>query len=149
MNKKFLIIFVIVLLGVLIWWVGYAFVEPAGSPPSGNVPAPINVGPIAQTKVGDLEVANLLVGDGLTLGGVRRTEWPDEVSGCDWEGTKCDCVSETASIGGIKLTVGSTCEAGRLTDFKIVELDISSRSKRCGDGPPTGCTAGLYSRINR
>jgi len=113
------------------------------------VPAPINIGSTAQSKAGDLESADFTVRDGLTLGGVRRTEWPDAASGCNWEGTKCNCTSETASIGGIRLVVGTTCEAGQLTDFKIMDLDISSRSKRCSDSPPAGCSAGLYSKIDR
>lgn len=149
MNKKILITIIIILFLGLAYAVVSAFMEPVGSPPSGNVPAPINIGPEAQSKTGDLEAENFVVRNSLTLGDVRRTEWPEGLGGCNWEGTKCNCTSERASIGGIKLTVGTTCEAGQLTNFKIMELDISSRSKRCGNSPPAGCSAGLYSKVDR
>ncbi len=35
-------------------FVAYAWTEPAGAPPAGNAPAPINMGATAQTKQGDL-----------------------------------------------------------------------------------------------
>lgn len=150
MNKNLLIaiVVVLVLLGIA-YWVVYAFTEPASSPPGGNVPAPINIGPASQSKAGDLESNNLVVREGLTLGGARRTSWPEAAAGCAWEGTRCHCASETASVGGINMTVGMTCAGGRLTDFKIVTFDISSRSRRCADAPPSGCSAGLYTKDDR
>lgn len=39
------------------------FLEPAQTPPGGNVPAPLNVGPGLQTKQGSLAVSNLTVND--------------------------------------------------------------------------------------
>lgn len=131
-------------------FIGYlaiaAFVEPASAPPEGNVPAPINTGPQAQNKAGDLELENLIVREGITLGGERRTTWPEGAAACNWEGTKCFCADDGASVGSIRLTIGATCASGQLTDVKIMNLDISSRSKRCWSNPPPGCSPGLYSK---
>ena len=52
MLKKFLPQIVASLF--LAGFVAYAWTEPAGAPPAGNVNAPINVGPNTQTKQGDL-----------------------------------------------------------------------------------------------
>ena len=40
-------------------WVPQAkasWTEPGATPPGGNVPTPLNVGPVAQTKTGDLTI---------------------------------------------------------------------------------------------
>jgi hypothetical protein len=52
MFKRFLpqIIAMLFLAGFVAW----AWTEPTSAPPSGNAPTPINVGPTAQTKQGDL-----------------------------------------------------------------------------------------------
>lgn len=53
----------IIALLFLAGFVAYAWTEPASAPPGGNVPSPINVGPAAQTKQGNL-----------TLGGILKVE---------------------------------------------------------------------------
>jgi hypothetical protein len=55
-------------------FVAYAAVwqEPASSPPGGNVPSPINVGPAAQTKQGDLTVGGALKVEGNLLDNLGR-----------------------------------------------------------------------------
>lgn len=48
-------------------FVAYAWTEPSNVPPDGNVPAPINVGPTAQTKQGDLNLGGILKVEGNLL----------------------------------------------------------------------------------
>lgn len=50
---------VVILGGVLIALQAIAFTEPTQAPPGGNVPAPVNVGPVFQEKVGGFTAASL------------------------------------------------------------------------------------------
>ncbi|MFH1759280.1 MAG: hypothetical protein ABH822_01815 [Patescibacteria group bacterium] len=125
-----------------------AFSEPTASPPGNNVPAPINVGPTAQTKSGDLTVNNLTADGGITLGGVFRDMWPagGEVgAACTWDGWKCNCVSDNSFWAGLRLMIGAQCTSGRITDASILGLDISSKNQTCWPKPAT-CTGGYTFR---
>ena len=147
MDKKLIIAIIVIAFVFLAAWAVSAFSEPVGSPPNSNVPAPINVGSATQNKMGDLESENFTVRDGLTLGGVKRASWPEGGDGhCDWEGTRCHCRENDSSGANVSITIGMTCAEGSLTDVKIVDLQISSRSKHCRSTAYSGCTAGLYSR---
>ena len=129
----------------LLFWVN-AFSEPASAPPLGNTPAPLHVGAEAQTKVGDLELESLRARGGIELGGVFKEAWPDGTVSCGWEGMKCHCVDDDSSVGNVRLTVGLSCRAGQVTDFRIVDFQISSRSKDCPVAAPAICAASLYTR---
>jgi len=62
----------ILIVTLLVVAVIYAWTEPSGAPPTGNVSAPINVGDIGQYKTGALRVGGLSVDYGAnlaTLGG--------------------------------------------------------------------------------
>ena len=83
----------------LISYIVLAWTEPGAAPPAGNVPAPINVGPSAQTKTGALGIGALDSNYGLTV---------------------------ATSIGGIKITNTSTQsslyiedESGDVTPFVV------------------------------
>lgn len=120
---------------VLVYGVVSAFSEPSGAPSSFNTPEPLNIGSEKQSKSGDLEVNNFTARGSITLGGVARTTWPGEgVAGCGWEGWKCDCQSDASTLAEIRLVVGLECRSNRLTDFKIMNLEITSGTgeKRCG-----------------
>ncbi len=65
MIKKFLPHIVASLF--LVGFVVYAWTEPTSAPPTGNVAAPINIGPTAQTKQGDLILQGKLKVDGNIL----------------------------------------------------------------------------------
>jgi len=150
-RNNFLIIVLAAVMILAVNYVVYGFSEPAGPPPGNNVPAPLNVGPLTQNKEGNLELHNLKARGGIELGGVFRSAWPGETGAgltCPWEGTKCDCHSDSSSFADLSLTVGLTCGGGEIRDIKIVGLDISTRKKRCSPTPPAGCTAGLYSYKN-
>lgn len=139
-----------VVLGALVAVLGiyaavFGFTEPAGAPPLGNVAAPVTVGPEAQSKAGDLELENLKARGAITLGGVARNTWPAGTGGtCSWEGRRCYCASNDSSVGSMQIVIGMTCSQGRVTDFKVVNFEISSKSKSCPSSPPAGCTEGLY-----
>lgn len=152
MNKNNLLVLAAAVFGILVVnYVVYAFSEPTGPPPENNVPAPLNVGSITQSKNGNLELNSLKVRGGIELGGVHRSTWPGEAgagAACPWEGTKCDCHSDSSSFADLSLTVGLTCGGGEVKDMKIISLDISTRRKRCSPTPPTGCTDGLYTYKN-
>ena len=147
MDKKLIIAIIVIAFVFLAAWAVSAFSEPVDSPPISNVPAPINVGSATQNKMGDLESENFTVRDGLTLGGVKRTSWPEGGDGhCDWEGTRCHCREDGSSGANVSITIGMTCAEGSLTDVKIIDLQISSKSKHCRSTAYSGCTADLYSR---
>jgi hypothetical protein len=62
MNKKTEIFRIVILSFIFATTIGYSladWVPPAGSPPSNNVPPPINVGAASQIKLGNLGVNNL------------------------------------------------------------------------------------------
>ena len=145
--KKSIFIFIIVL--VVIFTANYIVMaiwsEPAGSPPNNNVPAPINVGPMSQSKEGNLEVGSL------TLGGVTRSSWPDGIGGaaCNWEGTKCNCKDDqtstwTGSEISSKITIGTTCSGGQITSVNVINFQVSTGNRNCSSLPPVACTPGLY-----
>lgn len=146
MKVKFFISVIIV--GLFVGYVAVlAFSEPAASPPGGNVPAPLNIGPQAQSKEGNLELENVKARDGIELGGVVRKTWPVErEASCSWQGTRCTCSSDSASVGSVRVVLGMTCNQGQVTNIKIMSLDISSKSKNCRSAAPAGCTPGLYTR---
>ena len=54
-SVKMLIVAVVVLIGANAL---YAWTSPASNPPGGNTPAPLNVGPVAQAKSGNLKVGS-------------------------------------------------------------------------------------------
>lgn len=55
----------------------FAWTGPTQAPPGANVPAPINVGPVAQTKQGDLFSQGAIGGKTVCIAGVCREGWPD------------------------------------------------------------------------
>mgnify|MGYP001600792682 FL=1 len=114
------------------------FNDATDTPPNGNVPAPINVGPMSQSKEGNLEVGSL------TLGGVTRSTWPSGVgaAACNWEGIKCDCSDDSSAFADIRLTIGTSCQGGQIAGVEIVNFEISSGNKNCPDNPHPKCTAG-------
>ena len=81
MFKKFLPHIIVSLF--LAGFVAYAWTEPAGAPPNGNVPAPINVGTTLQYKSGTLGIGGVLraysdaIFDGnVCIGGACKSAWP-------------------------------------------------------------------------
>lgn len=67
-----LIFGILVLLFVLGFYI-FAWQEPSVSPPGGNVPSPLNVGSLAQTKTGDLTIKNLYLNPpGFTEGSIYK-----------------------------------------------------------------------------
>ena len=62
---------------LLVGYAAFAFTPPGSTPPGDNVPAPINTGPLEQTKTGKLIVDALAVVKGLKLG-----EFSSLPSGC-------------------------------------------------------------------
>jgi hypothetical protein len=69
MNKHlFLAISIFVGLGIMIASVVYGWTNPTAAPPGANPPAPINVGPVTQTKTGGLNIQGN-VGIGTTAPG--------------------------------------------------------------------------------
>jgi hypothetical protein len=77
MNKLKSILFPIILAIILVSGAQYvsAWVGPSSNPPNENVPAPINVGSVAQVKTGSLGVGGLAVfGDSIFSGDVRITD---------------------------------------------------------------------------
>lgn len=123
------------------------FQQPTLPPPDGNAPAPLNVGPVYQVKSGDLGLNNLRASS-ITLGGTTRSSWPTGGVACTWEGVKCDCRDDTSTWADLALTIGSKCEQGQLTDFRIVKMDITSRTATCPLTAPAGCDPALYTRYS-
>ncbi len=64
----------------------FAFTPPTAGPPNGNVPTPINTGPVAQVKSGGLWVGSLGVDGGATIGGSLTASGQ---SVCLANGTNC------------------------------------------------------------
>ena len=125
----------------------FAFTEPTGVPPQNNVPSPITVGSGRQVKSGDLTVQNIKASS-ITLGEDTRTTWLDAASACAWEGWKCDCKNDGSTGASIALTMGVQCLSGRLTDMKIVSVQISSKGKSCSATAPSPCKQAIYSYVN-
>ncbi len=124
-----------------------AFTEPTGTPPTKNVPAPLNVGAGTQEKAGGL-VMQSMKSASITLGESTRTSWLDAASACKWEGWKCDCKNDGSSFAYVALTIGAQCSGGQLQDFKIVNIAISSKGKLCPKTAPAGCAPSLYTYKN-
>lgn len=125
----------------------FAFTEPVGTPPTMNVPAPLNVGAGRQEKSGDLTVQNMKAAS-ITLGESTRTSWLDAASACNWEGLKCDCRSDGSTVAGLSITIGAQCSGGQLNDIRVVSLNISSKETRCSATAPAGCKPNLYKYSN-
>ena len=59
-NQKFIPLTLgVLVMSVLIGYLVFAWIEPSQAPPGGNVLAPINMGPTAQIKTGNLTLPNL------------------------------------------------------------------------------------------
>ncbi len=125
----------------------FAFTEPTGTPPTKNVPAPLNVGAGIQEKAGGL-VMQTIKSASITLGESTRTSWLDAASACKWEGWKCDCQSNGSSVAGLAITMGMQCSGGQLADMKIVSVAISSKTKSCEPTAPAPCKQALYTYLN-
>ncbi len=125
----------------------FAFTEPAGVPPTKNVPAPLNVGAGVQEKAGGL-VMQTMKSASITLGESTRTSWLDAGSACNWEGWKCDCKNDGSSFAYIAMTIGAKCSGGQLQDFKIVSIALSSKGKLCSTAAPAECKPSLYTYKN-
>jgi len=125
----------------------FAFTEPTGTPPTKNVPAPLNVGTGIQEKSGGLVMQSMKAAS-ITLGESTRTSWLDAASACNWEGLKCDCRSDGSSVAGLSITIGARCSGGQLNDIRVVSLDISSKEKRCSATAPAECNPALYKYVN-
>ncbi len=128
-------------------YAAFAFTEPTGVPPQNNVPPPITVGSGRQVKAGDLTVQNIKASS-ITLGEDTRTTWLDAASACAWDGWKCDCKNDGSSGASIALTMGVQCTSGRLTDMKIVSIQISTKEKKCSATAPAPCKQIIYSYAN-
>ena len=128
-------------------YAAFAFTEPTGIPPQNNVPPPITVGSGRQVKSGDLTLQNMKASS-ITLGEDTRTTWLDAASACAWEGWKCDCKNDGSTGASIALTMGVQCTSGRLTDMKIVSLQISSKGKSCSGTAPSPCKQTIYAYKN-
>lgn len=125
----------------------FAFTEPVGTPPTKNVPAPLNVGAGIQEKAGGL-VMQTMKSASITLGESTRTSWLDAASSCNWEGLKCDCKNDGSTFAYIAMTIGAKCSGGQLQDFKIVNIALSSKGKSCPKKAPAECNASLYTYKN-
>lgn len=138
-----------IVLALVLPLTGWGYSDPTAPPPGGNTKPPLNVGSERQTKEGNLGVKNLKARGGIELGGVFRDSWVGEGGRCSWEGTKCSCISDGASIGTVRVGIGATCTRGVMTDFRVFAFDISSRVKRCPANPLGGCTPELYTYQNK
>ncbi len=125
----------------------YAFVEPTGTAATFPSPVIINVGVGNQTKSGDLTVHDLKA-SGITLGEERRTSWLAVGSACAWNGWRCDCRSDDSSAASMMLIFGVRCSGGRVSDMKLLPVQISSQTKSCPASAPSPCSAGLYTRFD-
>lgn len=125
----------------------FAFTEPTGTPPTRNVPAPLNVGAGTQEKAGGLVMQSMKAAS-ITLGESTRTSWLDAGSACNWEGWKCDCKNDGSSFAYIAMTIGAKCSGGQLQDFKIVNIALSSKGKTCPAKAPAECKPSLYAYKN-
>lgn len=131
-----------------------AWTNPPASPPSGNTPTPLNVGAVDQTKAGsirstsglitdgnlwvsgnsalwgDVGVAGNLVvntGKGITLGGVKRTTWPDGGGAIDVVTAQGNLV--TNDNPGEVAASTATCPAGK----QVIGGGYAFQSTSCGD----------------
>lgn len=123
-GVKITIITLIALFGVI--YVQAAFTEPAYSPTTGNVPAPINVGSVGQTKAGPLTVNGpLRVNNTVTatkldgtnevcIGGACKTAWPPASVATPFT-TQCQINTRTIELPSRPSEDGSTCY-DQLTD---------------------------------
>ena len=138
-------IIIILLVFFFVYWVAGAFSEPVGSPPEGGLSAPLTTSADNQVKEGDLRLEKLKVNQVIELGGVSRGDWPaDGEPGCAWQGMRCDCRADYSDVGNVILISGVTCINGVVTDWRILDLAISSKDEVCPERPPAGCAAGLY-----
>ncbi len=108
-----------------------AFTDTSASPPNDNTQPPLNVGTGLQSKEGDLEVGSYKARDGITLGGIKQTGWPAIGMACNWEGEKCSCQADEGSTSHMGIAIGVTCISGHITDFRVADLQISSKEFTC------------------
>ncbi len=135
--------FMFIVFGAFSYLSAEAYADPLLSPPEGNVRGPLNMSVQSQTKSGDISVDGFKAA-GINLGGVLRNSWSQIGGACAWQGTRCHCASDDSSIGSVRLTIGITCNGGTVTNLKVVNIDISSREKRCWSSAPSGCDRNLY-----
>ena len=79
-------------------YLGAAWSEPAGSPTSNNVDAPINVGSTAQVKNGALSVDALAVFGDVAVTGTTSAQQINAAAYCDENGENCSAGGESGSI---------------------------------------------------
>ncbi|MCB9817982.1 hypothetical protein H6787_00655 [Candidatus Nomurabacteria bacterium] len=131
-----------------------AWTNPPASPPSGNTPTPLNVGAVDQTKAGSIRSTSGLItdgglwvtggaliggntgiggeltvtnGKGITLGGVRRTTWPDGGGATDVVTVQGNLV--TNDNPGEVAASTATCPAGK----QVVGGGYAFGGNACGD----------------
>lgn len=128
-KKTTLIFFTCLLILTLVYLV-FAWQEPVSPPPSGNVPAPLNVGPSNQIKFGGLILNTggneygLIVSQGKVGIGINAPIAPLHVVGnvyfptntrdnCAWMAWTCDaaqtCPSPKFMAGVERYTTGALC----------------------------------------
>jgi len=88
-----------------------AFTEPTEIPPGGNVPAPLNVGSQAQTKLGDLTVNNFSVVNNFISGSISSISgvFSGVLSVDDQICLRGDCITAWKDDGGGGGCVDITC----------------------------------------
>jgi hypothetical protein len=108
-----------------------AFTDTSASPPNDNTQPPLNEGFVSQSKEGDLEVESYKARDGITLGGIKQTGWPAIGMVCNWEGEKCSCRANGSSVSNMGIAISVTCVSGHITDFRVADLQVSSKEFTC------------------
>jgi len=126
-----------------------AFLTPSKNPPKGNPPPPLTPASAPQIKDGDLEVANLITEDGMTLEGVKKSAWgPDGDGSCTWEGMLCDCKHDSATWNELAITISAGCSGGSFDGIRVKSIQLSSSKIGCSKTAPAGCTPSLYTYKN-
>lgn len=162
--KKELLFLIVILLfagAVKVYGLPWAEPNPSQPAPEGTIKAPLNIGPLEQTKVGlslpsytglvnraggiganDFWIQNPLTGSPRWASGIGG------FGGCDWEGLKCHC----NSVGsGQRLVLGVKCEGSTITNFNFLNFNISSGGSNCPDsmsGAPYLAQCNLYTYQN-
>ena len=91
--------------------------------------------------------SDLSVGDGITLGGVRRTSWPasantsTQTAACSWSGYKCHCNSDSQGSTQMDITIGLQCLNGVVNDIRVASQPHTSvgSTAGCPSTKPTWC----------
>ncbi len=149
-HEFFSILIAVVLTLLTVNYIVLAFSEPAAPPPNENAPAPINVGPDAQSKTGNLQV-NELSAAAISLGGDRRTVWPGGAGGggggdaCTWQGVRCECFEDNGGAVEGKIILALACLENPNTHFRqiagfdIIDFHVTAGNDSCPNTPPPGC----------